>query len=56
MWRIDQRLLSLYLLEVITFDPDVQIEKMRARWKYRDMKENLEVVSMVGMTTIKPKN
>jgi hypothetical protein len=43
-----------YLPEAITFDPDVQIEKTRAHWKYRDMKNNLEVVSMDGMIVIMP--
>jgi hypothetical protein len=53
MW-IDQWLLSLYLPEAITFDLDVQIEKMIARWKYRDEKNTLELVSMDEIMTIIP--
>jgi hypothetical protein len=44
----------LYLLEAITFDPDVQIEKMRARWKSRDNNNTLELVSMDEIMIIMP--
>jgi len=54
MWRIDQQLLSAYLSEAINFDFDVQIEQTRARWKDRDVKNNLEMVSMVEMIAIMP--
>jgi hypothetical protein len=51
---IYQQLLSLHLLEAITFDPDVQIEKTISRWKYRDKKKTLELVSMDEIMTIIP--
>jgi hypothetical protein len=51
---IDQQLLSLHFPEAINFDLDVQIEKTIARWKYRDEKNNLELVSMDQIMNIMP--
>jgi hypothetical protein len=46
--------LSLHLPEAITFDPDVQIEKMLACWKDKDEKKTLELVSMDEIAIIIP--
>jgi len=41
-------------MKAITFDPGVKIEQTRARWKDKDMKYNLEMVSMASMIVIMP--
>jgi hypothetical protein len=53
-WKNRSTVVESLSSKAITFDPDVQIEKTRARWKARDMKNNLEMVSMVGMIAIMP--
>jgi hypothetical protein len=52
--RTNQWWLSLHLLELINFDPDVRFEKKRAHRKFKEMKKTLEVVSMDEVSVIRP--